>query len=307
MKAMLCSTVVAALVAVAGVNSALADNFKVHRYAAESWNVNSYWLESDSGIVLIDSLLLTTDANHLATLIEATGKPLAAAIITHDHTDHTGGLNTLIARLGSFPVIATQDTADHFEGTHKRLSAWVKDDYDPAPPQATQIVEDGAQITLAGIDFVIDDIGPGEGENNILIYVPEANILFSGDATNHNHHVAGLRTGRAYEILAQREYIKEKYGTVKKIYPGHGEPARPSAVLDAEIDYIEFRFELIEEALKSEENLDDDGTGLKEAVMEEMTGKVMARYKHLNDYGFDAVGLVNGSWPSLVKEVMAKN
>ena len=76
---------------------------------------------------------------------------------------------------------------DDHEAAFETLKGWMgKDvgDYDPIPPKATQIVDDGAVLTLAGIKLVIDDIGPGEGEANLLVHVPEANILFSGDATN---------------------------------------------------------------------------------------------------------------------------
>ncbi|MDP2764793.1 MAG: MBL fold metallo-hydrolase, partial [Brevundimonas sp.] len=86
----------------------------VHRQVSvpAAYNANAYWLESDSGIVLIDALMLRSDAHQLVAAMKETGKPLAGIILTHPHLDHFGGIRTVREAFGDVPVIATQATAD---------------------------------------------------------------------------------------------------------------------------------------------------------------------------------------------------
>ena len=244
----------------------LAGDFKLHRYVAETWHVNSYWLESDTGIVLIDAQLLRSDAKLLATLIKSTGKPLMGTIITHPHGDHIGGLNVLRQELGQFPIITTQKTADAFKSAHANTMSFGFEDFDSVLVEANQIVEDGQTIELAGIKLVIDDIGPGESVNSILIYQPDRNILFTGDATMHAKHFY-LGDGFSKGALWQHRYIKKTYKDVKVLYPGHGDPAGPSSVLKPEIAYIKFQRSLVKEALKNPANIKKDGSGFKDGTV----------------------------------------
>jgi len=203
-------------------NTALAEDFKLNRYVSSTvYNTNSYWLESDSGVALIDAQMLRSDAQLLASLIASTGKPVKGAIITHPHFDHYGGLNTLREKFGDFPVYTTKDTAAGFKPNHTSALEWTPDvhgdDFDEILVEADQILNSGAQVKIAGISFTIDDVGAGESENSIVIYQPDANILFTGDATFHHGHYY-LGEGRSEAVLKQHEFLQEKYGNAKMFY-----------------------------------------------------------------------------------------
>ena len=87
---------------------------KLNRYATtdQHWSANAYWLESQTGNLLIDALFLRSDVEAMAAAIKSRGKPLAGILLTHPHLDHFGGIAALRRIFGDVPVYATRDTAD---------------------------------------------------------------------------------------------------------------------------------------------------------------------------------------------------
>jgi glyoxylase-like metal-dependent hydrolase (beta-lactamase superfamily II) len=287
-------------------NTAWAEDFQLHRYtSSKAYNTNSYWLESDSGIALIDAQMLRSDAKLLATLIKSTGKPVTGAIITHPHFDHFGGLNLLRQEFGNFPIYTTEKTAAGFKPTHEAALSWITDsygdDYDTTLIEADKIVASGTELELAGIKLVIDDIGAGESENSIVIYQPDQNILFTGDATMHHGH---FYTGEGHSegAIKQHEYIKATYGTAKTLYPGHGDPASPSMILDAEIEYIKFVQSIARTALSEGSIKKADGSGFKDEIVQGLVDKVIAKYSYLNDFGIGAKAYIGWNVVGILNE-----
>src|SRR5688572_26932253 len=84
----------------------------VHTHAASPQGilVNAYLVETEHGVVAIDSMLTVTDARALRARLEALGKPLLAVLLTHGHPDHYNGVTELAAGK-PVPVLATR-TAD---------------------------------------------------------------------------------------------------------------------------------------------------------------------------------------------------
>ena len=82
----------------------------VHTYrAAESGLlVNSYLVEGEQGIVVVDTNLLLSDIAALRARLEALHKPLRAIFVTHPHPDHFNGVLALV-RGSEVPVYATAD------------------------------------------------------------------------------------------------------------------------------------------------------------------------------------------------------
>jgi len=94
-------------------SAAPAANGSVHAVtgSAEGILVNAYWVESEHGVVLVDSALTVSDARALREQIDAIGKPLLAVLITHGHPDHYNGVAAVIAGRGSVPVYATTEVS----------------------------------------------------------------------------------------------------------------------------------------------------------------------------------------------------
>src|SRR5262249_60412450 len=70
----------------------------VHPYrAAESGlYVNSYLIEGESGVVVVDTNLLVSDIEALRARLSALKKPLLAIFVTHPHPDHFNGIAALV-------------------------------------------------------------------------------------------------------------------------------------------------------------------------------------------------------------------
>lgn len=285
---------------------AAAKDFTLHRYVSSTvYHTNSYWLESNSGVALIDAQMLRSDAGLLAAVIKSTGKPVKGAIITHPHFDHFGGLNLLRQEFGDFPIYTTQNTADGFKPNHERVLGWAPDtygdDYDKILVEADRIVDSGATIEIAGITFKIDDIGAGESQNSIVIYQPDKNILFVGDATMHHGH---FYTGESHsqDALRQHEYLKTTYGGAKAFYAGHGDPAPPAAILDFEIEYISYLQSIAKDALQKGDVMKEDNSGPKDSVVKSLAQKVLTKYPQLNDFAIGAEAYVGWSVGGVLRE-----
>lgn len=287
--------------------SATAADYQLNRFTVtpEKWNTNSYWLESNEGIVLIDGQLLIEDAKLWAAMIKSTGKPVKGAIITHAHPDHFGGLNTLRQELGYFPVITTKGTADTFEAMREQALNFSKqmfgDRYDPVQIKPDQVIEAEGEVTLAGITLKLEDIGPGESMNATLVYEPEKKILFSGDATMHHSHLY-TGEGRSNEFLRQLNHIKTHYKDANYIYAGHGDPARVAHV-DMQIAYIKDIQSAAARIIEAGDYRTEDGQRFKRAALDPHAKAILTKYPGLADYGFSELRVVGGNIAGVVTEL----
>ncbi|MCG8691215.1 MAG: MBL fold metallo-hydrolase, partial [Minwuiales bacterium] len=85
----------AALPAFAPPAAAAVDPF-VRSFAAQPKLVdttNTHWLETEQGIVVIDTQRVFPEAERAIRHIRRSDKPVLGIFITHAHTDHYGGLS----------------------------------------------------------------------------------------------------------------------------------------------------------------------------------------------------------------------
>jgi len=149
-----------------------------------------------------------------------------------------------------------------------------------------QIITSKDPITIAGVSFVVEDLGPGEASNNTIVYQPDLDALFTGDVTlPFIHYFVG--EGRSAACLDHLIYIEKHYRGSNKIYSGHGDPCRDS-ILQPQIDYIRYFQSLIRRERK------EDGTLSEEGIKKVVNG-MLAKYPGYNDFGLD------------VREMLANN
>ena len=84
----------------------------IHTYRAAETGlfVNSYLVEGESGVVVVDTSLLVSDIEALRARLKALKKPLRAIFVTHAHPDHFNGIHALV-RDGDVPVYAAAPVA----------------------------------------------------------------------------------------------------------------------------------------------------------------------------------------------------
>ena len=70
----------------------------IHTYRAAEPGlfVNSYLVEGESGVVVVDTNLLASDIEALCARATALKKPLRAILMTHAHPDHFNGVLSLV-------------------------------------------------------------------------------------------------------------------------------------------------------------------------------------------------------------------
>jgi len=198
--------------------------------------VNSYLVESESGIVVVDTSLLVSDIAALQARLRALKKPLRAILITHSHPDHFNGALALVREVGQeIPVYATKAVSAVIEQIADAKRAqwspvygdeWPAETYYPNSPLA-----DGAQVTVDELTFTAHDIGPAESHADSYYVLETNHCAFIGDLAFHGTHPY-TADGHSGRWLAALDTLSARLATVGTLYPGHGEPATTDLLAD---------------------------------------------------------------------------
>ncbi len=260
------------------------------------WNVNSYWIETEEGIILIDGQLLIMDAKNLGNLIKTRNKKVAGLIITHPHPDHFGGINTLQKLLGDFPVYATKATNDAMKSAHETYLKVAAQQFGVQAHKKlimpSHILESGKNLKIAGIELYIDDLGPGEAPDNSVVWHKASKTLFTGDTTMHGSHFY-TGEGRSEKILKSFDHLKKHYKSASRLLTGHGDPADIS-IIESHIDYVETIRNLVSEAIKDKANLNKDNTLLSKEARAEVARKIVNKFSSFSTFGMSQLQIA--SW-----------
>jgi glyoxylase-like metal-dependent hydrolase (beta-lactamase superfamily II) len=202
--------------------------------------VNVYLLVSDTGLTLVDAGT-SGDVKHIVAQIEGAGfnpADLRSIVVTHAHSDHTGGIPELVRRFGA-QVIAHRDEVPYVEGTESLPAGnaflrLISRMMDLAPGQNAGIevarpVEDGEQLDVLGGLRVIHT--PGHTPGSMCLYQEEREVLFSGDLLSNGNLLTG-RGGVQYGPGAfsvdreqARRSVRRLAGLeIEVLCTGHGAP-----------------------------------------------------------------------------------
>lgn len=211
----------------------------VHTYrAAESGlNVNSYLIEGESGVVVIDTSLLASDIEALRARLHALRKPLLAILVTHAHPDHFNGVLGLV-KDKEVPVYATtgvgrviEEIADDKRAQWSPVygAEWPAETYYP-----NSLLADGAVVELGEMRFTVRDVGPAESHADSYLLMAangSATVAFTGDLAFHGMHPY-TADGHSGAWLAALDALGGELGGTGTLYPGHGNPAGPGLLAD---------------------------------------------------------------------------
>jgi glyoxylase-like metal-dependent hydrolase (beta-lactamase superfamily II) len=215
----------------------------IHVYAApaDKFFVNSFLIETATGVVVVDTQFLVSSALALRSRLDALGKPLAGVVVTHPHPDHFNGLPILLEGLPPTPVYATKATIAGIASTQAaKREAWTPvygADYPPTDGLPDRAIAEDTTLFLAGAELRVLDLGPGESSDITVIHLPQADALIASDLIYNQCH-PWLAEHRSRQWLDQLHTMAERFSSVEHVFPGHG-PAGGPELFAGQRDYID--------------------------------------------------------------------
>lgn len=208
---------------------------------------------------------------------EALGAPVRWVVNTHHHADHTGGNHAFTPGV---PVIAQANARPRVQEQTNRYISQAKEaiqsvsGLETPPPEAviadlkayhdrmadltpeefapTETFETGKDLQAAGGRVALRHFGPGHTDNDLIVHVPEHNVVHAGDLLFHRLHPfidreAGGTTRGWIESL---KHALEFCDAETVVVPGHGELTDVDG-LRGQIEYFERCREAIGKAIKA--------------------------------------------------------
>jgi glyoxylase-like metal-dependent hydrolase (beta-lactamase superfamily II) len=195
---------------------------------------NAGFVVTPKGVVVIDALGSPVLAQKLIQEIRKVSKQkIVAVVLTHYHADHVYGLQEF-KRLGA-TIYAQRDGLNYLasETAKQRLIA-SRIDFAPWVNENTRLVaadvwiDQSKTITVGGMEFILNRVGPAHAHEDLIVYVPSEKVLFAGDLVFRGRiPFVGNADSRGW-VNALNEIQKLNPAIV---VPGHG-PYSTNAVED---------------------------------------------------------------------------
>lgn len=230
---------------------------------------NAGFVIGDESVLVFDTFSTPAAMEELIGEIQALTKlPIKFAVNSHYHLDHTGGNQVLIAR--GVPIIAhdnvlkwqttknkrflpaPEDLQKRRADAAKLLSETPEDQKDKRTTLERQIRRFDAMMTIKltnptvtfgtgvvrlylGKREVVLSTLPGHTGGDVLAYVPDANVAFTGDL-GWSRTLPNLVDATVNDWIPTLEKILTQYPTAKFV-PGHGNVAEATEIKDFR-DYL---------------------------------------------------------------------
>jgi len=234
----------------------------VHTYRAADaglW-VNSYLVETATGVLVFDTSLLVSDIEALRARLAALKKPLLGIFVTHPHPDHFNGVFALV-RDREVPVYAAASVGRMIEEIADAKRAQWAPVYGPEWPEETYYpntaLRDRQQVGLDEVTVSVREVGPAESHADSYFLVSGGGrpVAFAGDLAFHGMHPY-TADGHSAAWLNVLDLVADDLAEVTTLYLGHGSPAGP-AVFAAQRRYLLHYRELVRRLAVGQPRLPD--------------------------------------------------
>jgi glyoxylase-like metal-dependent hydrolase (beta-lactamase superfamily II) len=177
----------------------------LHRGDASDYSCVCYWVLGDNNSATDRNTLVDAGSpsventsyilGEMSSLSKGIGKKaIEQVIITHEHSDHSGGLPLIESRYS--PMVFS----------------WLPLSGNHAP------IHDGMHLRVGDQDALLLHT-PGHSEDSICVYIPTTRTLFSGDS------IFRITDNEGSYSKAYLDSLERIAGLdISIIYPGHGQP-----------------------------------------------------------------------------------
>lgn len=172
---------------------------------------NVAFMPTSEGVIVVDDKFAQDAPQIMAKIKSVTDKPVRYVINTHQHGDHTGGNEAMLAAGAEILI-------------HKNARANMVTGKQPGLPRIT--FADETQLFFGGKEVLARHLGRGHTNGDAVVYFPSERVLHTGDLF--------VSSGAPFCDTANGGSIKDWDGTVQKILqydfdtviPGHGNVAK---------------------------------------------------------------------------------
>jgi glyoxylase-like metal-dependent hydrolase (beta-lactamase superfamily II) len=285
---------------------------RIHNYASPPpAPVGSWIIESKNGVVVIDTQRQFSEAKNVLKEVENIHKRILGVIFTHPHPDHVNGAAALLNGTANVPIYATQSTFNVLKndtGGYIALSKQLlpHNEYSKQVVLPNRIVSSGENIIIDGITYHFDDLGIGEADDMMVIYLPLQKLIFTGDIINNHMHpffagaISPESRSHISEWIKQIEYLQQKYPDVKILFPGHGPSGVAKALLDEQLNYLNTFRSLVRQQMqlaptvgreRAVANITEQGKSLIKGELQKLYPgyEPVATLPNMLDYNIDAL------------------
>jgi glyoxylase-like metal-dependent hydrolase (beta-lactamase superfamily II) len=205
---------------------------------------NAAFVVTEAGVVVFDTLgTPALGAGLLVAIRTVTDAPIKTIYISHYHADHMYGTQAFSA--SGAEIVASDGAKRYLEGEiasqrlqerRLSLSPWVNDDTRIVEPD--RFLQGEERFTLGGVRMRVVDVGSAHSEGDLVLFVENDAVLFSGDIVFQGR-IPFLGTSSSAEWLEVLNEM-EKLDVVA-IVPGHGAAAEsPREIVSLTREYLSF-------------------------------------------------------------------
>ena len=202
---------------------------------------STHIIETENSLVVVDTQFLLPMALDFRAYADGLGKPIDQVFITHGHPDHFLGSEAF----ADVPIFALEEVSASIAANGDDEVAEKQGEFGTEAIAGTfvvpEVVEAGT-VDIDGISFELTRVTDAEAEIQLLIRVPEAGIVATGDIVYSGVHL--ILAGPADTWTLALNDLAADSDAYPIVLPGHGVPADPS-VYDTNIAWLATAGELL--------------------------------------------------------------
>jgi glyoxylase-like metal-dependent hydrolase (beta-lactamase superfamily II) len=204
---------------------------------------NAGFVVTGDGVVVIDALGAPALAEELiAEIRRITPQPIRYVIVTHHHADHIYGLQafktagaTIVAHGAGRAYLSSDAARQRLDLSRQELAPWI-DEKTQLVAADRWIDERHTTLKLGAFDFHIRHAGPAHTAEDLVVHVPQRDVLFAGDLVFQGR-IPFVGQADSQQWIASLTQLLDAKARI--VVPGHGPVSTdPTADLSLTRDYL---------------------------------------------------------------------